>query len=62
MKKNYIAPTSEHKMVIPHQMMAVSPLSIIDDNEGTNNAVSKGEGEDGDALVKGQTNVWENEW
>ncbi len=58
MKKTYIAPASQLKMVAAQQMMAVS---LIDDADGTNNAVSKGEGDDGDALVKGD-NIWDKEW
>ena len=58
MKKTYIAPASQLKMVAAQQMMAVS---LIDDAEGTNNAVSKDAGEEGDALVK-TGNLWDAEW
>ncbi len=59
MKKNYIAPTSQFRMMAAQQMMA---LSIVDGGtDGNNNAQSKNAGEEGDALVK-NGNLWDTEW
>ena len=56
MKKEYIAPASQLKMVAVQQMMAVS---LIDNDETP--AVSTGDEENGDALVKG-AGIWDTEW
>ncbi len=55
MKKTYIAPASQLKMVAAQQMMAVS---LIDPENST---AKPTEDPDGDALVKGD-NIWDNEW
>lgn len=54
MKKTYIAPASQLKMVAAQQMMMT--LSMFDDEEA-----EVTEDKEGDALVKSY-NVWDAEW
>ena len=61
MKKTYLIPSTEVLGVQTQLMIATSLLNVAKEGD-TANLKSTSATEDADAMVKGNYNVWEDDW